>query len=107
MDYLFLSSLTGTKICSVVTSYGIACQWYKNFWTQIRELPRRLQLPLGPSALTFKVPKFHLASHKESCQPPFSFNFTKWIGVVNGEGVEQLWAWSEGYKRRDIKHSQF
>lgn len=96
MDYLFLSSLSGSTIQSIVASYDVACQWYKNFWTHIRELPRHLQLPLGPSAITFKVPKFHLASHEDKCQPAFSFNFTKWVGVVNGEGVERLWSWLKG-----------
>lgn len=96
MDYLFASSLLGSKIRSIIASYDVACQWYKNFWTRILALPDRLQLPVDPSALTFKVPKFHLASHEQKCQPAFSFNFAKWVGVVNGEGVERLWAWLKG-----------
>lgn len=96
MDYLFASCLAGTQVHSVVASYDVACQWYKNFWSRMRELPSRLQLKLRPSELLFKVPKFHLEAHEAKCQPPFSFHYTKWIGNVNGEGVERLWAFLKG-----------
>lgn len=96
MDYLFLSSLVGTKLKSIVASYDVSCQWFKNFWKRMKDIPASLHLPLPPSSLLFKVPMFHLASHQDKCQPPFSFHFTKWIGRVNGEGVERLWAWLKG-----------
>jgi hypothetical protein len=96
MDYIFLSSLSGSSINQVIISYDIACQWSVNFWNRTAGAPPPLRLQLPPSNLTFLVPKFHLAAHLSKCQANFSFNFQKNVGRTDGEGVERIWAWMNG-----------
>ncbi|KAJ8690141.1 hypothetical protein PTI98_011599 [Pleurotus ostreatus] len=92
MDYIFLSSIMATSLFLVTITYDIACQWYRNFFTRMTQLPSALQLSSRVD-LRFRIPKFHLAAHKESCHAPFSLNYTKWVGRTNGEGVERMWSW--------------
>ncbi|KAJ7190917.1 hypothetical protein GGX14DRAFT_537939 [Mycena pura] len=92
MDYLFLSSLVRLMLLSVIASYDIACQWFRNFWERHKAMPTRLRLPANLK-VQFKVPKFHLAAHIKKCHAPFSFNYTKWVGRTDGEGVERNWSW--------------
>ncbi|KAJ7194745.1 hypothetical protein GGX14DRAFT_537360 [Mycena pura] len=63
MDYLFFSCLVGTAILSIVASYNIACQWFRNFWTRMLKFPPAMRLPSGIK-IQFKVPKFHLPPHR-------------------------------------------
>lgn len=44
MDYIFFSSIAGTALLSLVASYDIACQWFKNFWSRMLQLPTPLRL---------------------------------------------------------------
>ena len=91
MDYVFASSVTGVGLRMLTISYDVGCQWWTRFNTVRRDrLPERLQtLPQWIRAL---VPKFHLASHQESCHSPFSFNYAAGCGRTDGEGVERNWA---------------
>lgn len=92
MDYIFLSSIIGITVLSIVASYDIACQWFKNFFTRMKEMPAHMQV--DPKVKwQFKVPKFHLPPHIPKCHGPFSFNFTKWVGRTDGEGTERNWSW--------------
>ncbi|KAJ7029929.1 hypothetical protein C8F04DRAFT_1211870 [Mycena alexandri] len=92
MDYLFFSTLMGVTLLSIVASYDIACQWFRNFWERMAAMPKAMQLRPGVK-LQFKVPKFHLPPHIKKCHGPFSFNYTKWVGRTDGEGVERNWSW--------------
>jgi hypothetical protein len=92
MDYLFFSSVMGTMLLLITASYDIACQWFRNFWTRMSAMPTEMQLPSSVK-VRFKVPKFHLPAHVKKCHAPFSFNYTKWVGRTDGEGVERNWAW--------------
>lgn len=98
MDYLFLSSLIGTLILSVIASYDIACQWYKHFWSRYTIMPEALKFTRRID-LDFKVPKFHLPPHVQACQAPFSFNFAKGVGRTEGEAPERNWSWLNGAAR--------
>ncbi|KAJ7432065.1 hypothetical protein B0H11DRAFT_2165471 [Mycena galericulata] len=92
MDYLFFSSIMGITLLSIVASYDIACQWFRNFWDRMKAMPVEMRLPAGIK-IQFKVPKFHLPPHIKKCHRPFSFNYTKWVGRTDGEGVERNWSW--------------
>ncbi|KAJ7225301.1 hypothetical protein GGX14DRAFT_556103 [Mycena pura] len=92
MDYLWLSCLMGVALLSIIASYDIACQWCRNFWERMKNLPAAMQLPAGIK-VQFKVPKFHLPAHIKKCHAPFAFNFTKYVGRTDGEGVERNWSW--------------
>ncbi|KAJ7078696.1 hypothetical protein B0H15DRAFT_924758 [Mycena belliarum] len=90
MDYLWFSSVMGIMLLSIIASYDIACQWSRNFWDRMKKMPAHMQLPAGVK-VQFKVPKFHLPPHVS--HGPFSFNYTKWVGRADGEGVERNWSW--------------
>ncbi|KAJ7211675.1 hypothetical protein GGX14DRAFT_564905 [Mycena pura] len=92
MDYLWFSSLMGITLLSIIASYDIACQWFRNFWERMKTLPTAMQLPPFVS-VQFKVPKFHLPAHVKKCHAPFAFNYTKFAGRTDGEGVERNWSW--------------
>lgn len=92
VDYIFLSSIAATSLLLITISYDIACQWFRNFFSRMEQLPERLQLSTNVD-LRFRIPKFHLEAHKESCHAPFSLNYTKWVGRTDGEGVEHMWSW--------------
>ena len=62
----------------------------------MQKLPLHLRINLPEASVQAKVPKFHLQSHQEQCHGPFSFAFTKGVGHVDGEGVEQNWDYLNG-----------
>jgi hypothetical protein len=95
MDYLYLSSLIGIVLLSIIISYDIACQWSKKFFNRLKAMPPRLQFTQSPS-FQFKVPKFHLPAHKGNCHSRYSFNYTHGVGRTDGEGVERNWSWLNG-----------
>jgi hypothetical protein len=98
MDFIFVSSIAGASVKSIIISYDIACQWSRNFPARMANMPSHLQIP-KPIQLQFKVPKFHLPAHVSKCWAPFSFNFAKWVGRTDGEGVERNWSWLNGIAR--------
>ena len=98
MDFIFLSSIAGTSIKSITISYDIACQWSRNLLSRMAKMPEHLHIP-DSIKLQFKVPKFHLPAHVSKCWAPYSFNFTKWVGRTDGEGVERNWSWLNGIAR--------
>ena len=92
MDYLFLSAVIISAISLVSMSYDIACQWSKNFYSRMEKYSSRLHLP-ETTTLNFFVPKFHLWVHKKECWSKYSFNFRRWVGRTDGEGIERVWSW--------------
>jgi hypothetical protein len=98
MDYIFLSSLARTSLSLVTISYDIACQWSRNLCARMEKMPSWMHV-LDSTKIRFCVPKFHLAAHVPSCWAPFSFNFMKWVGRTDGEGVERNWSWLNGIAR--------
>jgi hypothetical protein len=102
MDYIFMAAVLRVIMMAamlITVSYDIACQWSINFFERIRNrMPAALQLP-DFVQLRFAVPKFHLPAHVKKCWTPFSFNFMKWVGRTDGEGVERVWSWLNGVAR--------
>ena len=98
MDYMFLSSLSGTSLRLVTISYDIACEWGRNLRSRMSRMASTLQLP-DSLKLQFRVPKFHLPAHVKRCWAPYSFNFTPGVGRTDGEGVERNWSWLNGIAR--------
>ncbi len=93
MDYIFLSSLR--LLCSLLTivaSYDIACQYFKNFFARMDDVPDRLRPTFLLEQIIAKVAKAHLVGHNEACQGPFSFNWTNGCGRTDGEGIERCWS---------------
>jgi hypothetical protein len=98
MDFMFLSSVAGSAIKSIIISYDIACQWGHNFFSCMANMPQHLRI-LESVKIQFKVLKFHLPAHISKCYVPFSFNFAKWVSRTDGEGVERNWSWLNGIAR--------
>ncbi|KAJ6479764.1 hypothetical protein C8R45DRAFT_1101208 [Mycena sanguinolenta] len=92
MDYLFLPSLMGIVLLTIIASYDIACQWSRNLFERMKHMPSHMQLP-DWIQIEYKVPKFHLPPHVKKCHAPYSFNYTKGVGRTDREGVERNWAW--------------
>ncbi|KAJ7863880.1 hypothetical protein B0H13DRAFT_1899409 [Mycena leptocephala] len=86
MDFILFSALLNTLLFYLILSYDIACQYGKNFWTQMRGLPEEFHLDLRPERLWFKVPNFHLPPHKPKCHSPFSFH---WMWGQDGPTARQ------------------
>ncbi|EIW74480.1 hypothetical protein CONPUDRAFT_67415, partial [Coniophora puteana RWD-64-598 SS2] len=92
MDYLYFSSIRGTFVKRINTSYDIACQWWIKLWSRVSRLPTFLSFDPSGREFEFLVPKFHLSAHIAKCQISYSFNFTPGVGRTDGEGVERGWA---------------
>ncbi|KAG1806126.1 uncharacterized protein BJ212DRAFT_1253495, partial [Suillus subaureus] len=88
MDYLFFSTLCGMQLEMLNVSYDIACQWHKNLWACMKSFPQSHGLDYLSKVIHFFVPKFHLPAHIAKCQTIFSFNFTCFVGQMDGEAPE-------------------
>lgn len=96
MDFLFFSSLLGFCMTYLVLSYDIACQFSKNIWTRMKELPTKYHLNIDWINVRWLVPNFHLPGHKKGCHSPFSFHWLWGAGRTHGETVEQNWEFLNG-----------
>ncbi|KAJ3816515.1 hypothetical protein F5880DRAFT_1494202, partial [Lentinula raphanica] len=93
MDYAFGSILRGIDPrITIVQSYDIACQWSKNLYERMRELPSQVAASLSERRIYFAIPKLHIHGHNLSCQLSFSLNWLWGVGRTDGEGVERNWA---------------
>ncbi|KAK0431313.1 hypothetical protein EV421DRAFT_1893382 [Armillaria borealis] len=92
IDYFMLSTLTCDSPLDLVVSYDIACQWHKNFFSQISKYPEHLRPEQLEQNILYLVPKFHLPTHILLCRDNFSFNFSSKVGHTDGEALECGWA---------------
>jgi hypothetical protein len=92
MDYIFLSSIINTAPLPVVLSYDIMCQWKKNLWHRLPNLPESLRSNATKDKLIGVIPKFHIMAHEEICQLDYSLHYTPGVGRTDGEGIERNWA---------------
>jgi hypothetical protein len=96
MDFLFFSAVLNTIVLYIILSYDIACQYSKNFWTRMKDLPEAMHLDPKKTTVWFKVPNFHILGHKWPCHSPFSFHWMWGAGMTDGEVVEQNWEFLNG-----------
>ncbi|KAJ3817611.1 hypothetical protein F5880DRAFT_1492633, partial [Lentinula raphanica] len=93
MDYSFGSILKGIDPrITIVQSYNIVCQWSKNLYQRMKELPSQVAASLLERQIYFAIPKLHIHGHNLSCQLSFSLNWLWGVGRTDGEGVERNWA---------------
>ncbi|KIK34019.1 hypothetical protein CY34DRAFT_18005 [Suillus luteus UH-Slu-Lm8-n1] len=92
IDYLFFSTLRNNCHNVLNMSYDIACQWHKNLQSRMELLPKSHHLSYLRIFIRFFVPKFHLPAHIKKCQTMFSFNFTHFVGCMDGEAPEHGWS---------------
>ncbi|KAF8149064.1 hypothetical protein B0H34DRAFT_734685 [Crassisporium funariophilum] len=92
MDFLFFCSLIGNELVEVVVSYDIACQWSIHLWERMQIYPVWMHIDHEErTSFRFLIPKFHLPAHIRACQTTYSFNYNKYSGRTDGEGVERGW----------------
>ncbi|TFY79269.1 hypothetical protein EWM64_g4743 [Hericium alpestre] len=96
MDYIFLSTLAGAIVKTLVSSYDLVCQWEKKFWPRVSNFPSDMQQLLAQADVIFLVPEFHLQAHEESCHSKYSSRRTVGMGRSELEGPERNWAWLNG-----------
>lgn len=103
MDYIFMSSIIGISILSLILSYDIACQFIKKFWDRVPELPKHLQPNISPANFSVKIPKFHFDAHGKKGHAQYSFAYTSGVGRTDGESIERLWAIIRGGAAQTIE----
>ncbi|KAF8148323.1 hypothetical protein K438DRAFT_1625581 [Mycena galopus ATCC 62051] len=96
MDFILLSAMLHTIIFYLILSYDIACQYGKNFWSRMQQLPTVMHLLVEQTRVWFKVPNFHLPPHQVACHSPYSFHYMWGAGRTHGETVEQNWEFTNG-----------
>lgn len=91
MDFIFGSALKGTNISTVVISYDIACQWYKNLFDRMQGWPEPIRInPLIDTRPL--IPKLHEPGHERKGHDELSFNYSPGVGLTDGECPERIWA---------------
>jgi hypothetical protein len=89
MDYIILSALAGVKLPRVVITYDIGCQWCKNFWHHMEDLPDDLKLDPA-TFVEVGIPSWHINGHGDNCKM-FCLSYMDGVGRTCGE-VETTWA---------------
>ncbi|KAJ7794948.1 hypothetical protein B0H14DRAFT_3496550 [Mycena olivaceomarginata] len=96
MDFLFFSAVLNTIVLYIILSYDITCQYSKNFWTRMKDLPEAMHLDPKKTTVWYKVLNFHILGHKWPCHSPFSFHWMWGAGMTDREVVEQNWEFLNG-----------
>lgn len=93
MDFIVFYTLMFSVLTTIVFSYDIACQWYRNLKTRMHRLPREMWIATDIFlALRFFIPKLHIYAHGAKCQHKYSFNFQRWSARTDGEDPERFWS---------------
>lgn len=97
MDFVYVSSIRGTKVICILLSYDVICQWKKKFWIErLPHLPEDLQPSIPEDCVDLAVPKFHLVAHESACHPPHSLSYKVSAGETDSEGIERNWSVTNG-----------
>ncbi|KAJ7348502.1 hypothetical protein DFH08DRAFT_959905 [Mycena albidolilacea] len=96
MDFILRSALLNFLIFYLILSYNIACQYGKNFWSRMMEMPEWMTFLVETARVWFKAPNFHLPPHQPACHSVFSFHYMWGAGRTHGETVEQNWEFTNG-----------
>ncbi|KAG8711370.1 hypothetical protein FRC09_020640 [Ceratobasidium sp. 395] len=73
-------------------TYDIWCHWWVNFLkSRAANLPEDLRLP-DDLDLIGAIPKWHLPGHDRECLIRWAMEFMRYIGRMEGEGPERVWA---------------
>ncbi|KAF8145909.1 hypothetical protein K438DRAFT_1629288, partial [Mycena galopus ATCC 62051] len=96
MDFLLFGALLNVVIMFLVVSYDVACQYSKNVWKRMPNLPSKYHLNSDPGDVRWLIPNFHLPAHKKGCHSAFSFHWLWGGGRTHGETVEQNWEFLNG-----------
>lgn len=93
-DYAFASAaahLTRGDRLAFGLTYDVWCHWIVNFPRRASNLPSNLTLP-PDFDLVGAIPKWHLVGHDPTCYIRYSLDHTQYVGRMEGEGPERVWA---------------
>ncbi|GBE89394.1 hypothetical protein SCP_1600550 [Sparassis crispa] len=97
VNYVALSALKagcvtedGRALANIGFLHDIACNWYKNFYKRLEDMPEDMQI-LDDVPTCTMIPKAHIEGHGPKCRTTWSFNFLRRVGRTHGETVEQEW----------------
>ncbi|KAK0209542.1 hypothetical protein IW262DRAFT_1450772 [Armillaria fumosa] len=91
MDYVFGTAIQAFVSLAVgVISYDIACQWFVNLYSCMKDWPVEIRIN-GPLSFSPVIPKFHYPAHHDENHHEFSCNLVKGMGASDCEGPEHIW----------------
>ncbi|KAK7017231.1 CxC2 domain-containing protein [Favolaschia claudopus] len=96
VDFVLFSGLLHFIFLYLILSYDIGCQYGKNFWARMLDLPETMHIKSDRGKVWFKVPNFHLPAHQAQCHSAYSFHYMWGAGRSHGETVEQNWEFTNG-----------
>ncbi|KAG8771069.1 hypothetical protein FRC12_003872 [Ceratobasidium sp. 428] len=74
-------------------TYDVWCHWWINFLkSRAHNLPENLRLPENID-LIGAIPKWHLVGHDRECFICWALAFIQFVGCLDGEGPERVWAY--------------
>ncbi|KAG8693279.1 hypothetical protein FRC09_010610 [Ceratobasidium sp. 395] len=78
---------------SIGMTYDVWCHWFINFLkSRAHDLPEDLRLPENID-LIGAIPKWHLVGHDCECFVRWALAFIRFVGCLDGEGPERVWAY--------------
>lgn len=101
MDYVLCGALSFIRAAEVTVSYDVACQYCKKLCERLGKIrcvrvvwagAQRFLSLANVGAVSYVVPKFHLAAHKIWCQVRLAFMWLLGTGLSDGEAPERVWA---------------
>ncbi|KAH7905083.1 hypothetical protein BJ138DRAFT_1138372 [Hygrophoropsis aurantiaca] len=88
----FMQVLLLMSLMTVILSYDISCQYKKNFWSRMDNMPTQMQLSSDNINIEFALPSWHANAHTKICQSENSIAYHTGVGRTDGEGIERSWA---------------
>jgi hypothetical protein len=96
MDLAVLAAVKNEATPPLIT-YDIGCQWGVHMarrWGTV--MPEDLRPRFDANDVDVKVPKMHLDGHVALCHSDYNLNYTPGAGRTCGEGIERMWAVTNG-----------
>jgi hypothetical protein len=96
MDLAVLAAVKQEEVAPLLT-YDIGCQWGVHMarrWGTV--MPKELRPRFDATNVVIKVPKMHLDGHVVACHSEYNLNYTPGAGRTCGEGIERMWAVTNG-----------
>ena len=91
IDFIIFAALVGVILPWIFITYDIGCQWSKNLYKRMSELPEHIRIKPG-TKVDVGIPSWHITGHGERCQKDFCLGYTKGAGRTCGEEVEISWS---------------
>ncbi|KAH8797282.1 hypothetical protein DL96DRAFT_1721325 [Flagelloscypha sp. PMI_526] len=93
VDFVFFNSIQSVSpLIHILVLYDIACQWSKNLFLRMSNLPPRIQRPYPEANICTGLPVWHANGHVITCRMANSLTVKEGAGRSDGEGPERVWS---------------